>query len=607
MIAPVSRGILAGTAWLLLTVPSLGQNKGEKHEDLPAPTHANVSYGKHERNVFDLWLPKSDQPTPLVLYIHGGGFFGGDKRAPRAVPLKKYLEAGWAVAALNYRLTNTAPAPAAYLDCARALQHLRHNAKQWNLDATRVASTGGSAGAGTSMWLAFHEDLADPQSPDPVARQSTRLTCVAVHDGQCSYDPRFAEKIGIPRPNWERTPFFLPFYGITPDEIDTPKAYERYEEAAPITYLTKDDVPALLTYRVDNEKVTEKTSLDVIAHHPLFGIALKKEMDKLGIECVVQYRNPGASQVVQEPPADGPLISRVDFIRKHFEAAANSRRLSPIVSASVAANAALQTDIEYGKAGGVSLRLDALVPEGPGPFPAVILVHGGAWKGGDKSGGPEKGYMAPMHEPLSAAGFAWFSINYRLAPDHRHPAAVEDVETAIRWVKAHAAEYRIDPRRLALSGESAGGHLIAMAVVRADDSTRVAAVVPFYGVFDMVAETKRLNGAIPNFKRLLGRDTLDDTMLKLMHDASPIHFVKPGLPPFLLVHGTADQSVAYEQSVQMQARLRAAGVSCDLITIKDGPHGMLPWPRLAPDFKDRVVAWLRATLPAASPSKTPNP
>ena len=251
----------------------------------------------------------------------------------------------------------------------------------------------------------------------------------------------------------------------------------------------------------------------------------------------------------------------------------------------------------------MSLRLDAFVPDGPGPHPAVILVHGGGWSGGDKGGGPKKGYMAPMHELLSAAGFAWFSINYRLSPEFRYPAAVEDVETAIRWLKAHAAEYRIDPRRIALSGESAGGHLVAMAAVRANSATRVAAVVPFYGVFDFVAETRRRNGAIPSFTKLFGRETLDDTMLKLMHDASPINFVKADLPPFLLLHGTADQSVAYQQSVDMQSRLRAAGVPCELITIKNGPHGMLPWPPLAPDFKDRVVTWLRTTLSSVPPAK----
>lgn len=273
-------------------------------------------------------------------------------------------------------------------------------------------------------------------------------------------------------------------------------------------------------------------------------------------------------------------------------------------AATAARAAAVRTDVEYGTAAGVSLRLDAWVPDGPGPFPAVILVHGGGWNAGDKSGGPQKGYMAPMQEPLARAGFAWFSINYRLSPKFHYPAPVEDVETAIRWVKAHAAEYHVDVTRLALSGESAGGHLAALAAVRADDSTRVAAVVPFYGIFDFEAEQKRRGPVIASsFAGLFDRTTLDEATLKLMHEASPINLVKPGLPPFLFVHGTADESVAYAQSVAMFARLHAAHLPADIILIPNGPHGMLPWPPLAPDFKDRVVAWLRTTLkvPAVKP------
>jgi alpha-L-fucosidase 2 len=144
-----------------------------------------------------------------------------------------------------------------------------------------------------------------------------------------------------------------------------------------------------------------------------------------------------------------------------------------------------RTDIEYGTAGGESLRLDANVPEGKGPFPAVILIHGGAWSGGDKSGGKNRGLIAPMEEPLSRAGFAWFSINYRLAPKNRYPACIEDVETAIRWVKSHAGEFDVDTNRLALAGESAGAHLAALAAVRATPATRVRAVVAFYGGFDL--------------------------------------------------------------------------------------------------------------------------
>jgi pectinesterase len=120
----------------------------------------------------------------------------------------------------------------------------------------------------------------------------------------------------------------------------------------------------------------------------------------------------------------------------------------------------VKTDIEYAQAGGESLKLDAFVPAGKGPFPAVIFVHGGGWSGGDKTGGND-----PLFVPLAQKGFAWFTINYRLAPKHHHPAPVEDVEAAIRWVKAHAAEFKVDPQRLALVGESAGGQLVALAAV----------------------------------------------------------------------------------------------------------------------------------------------
>jgi hypothetical protein len=283
------------------------------------PTHADVAYGPHERNRLDLYLVESDQPTPLVLYIHGGGFQSGDKRSLSAAQIRAYHAEGWSVAAINYRLTNVAPAPAQYLDCARALQFLRHNAGQWNLNPRLVASTGGSAGAGTSMWLAFHDDLADPASDDPVARQSTRLTCIAVSNGQSSYDPRFAEQIGIPRPNFERHTFFKPFYNLQDGEFDTPEAYRRYELAAPITYLTRDDPPAHLQYSYPNADVTPQTSLGLIVHHPRFGIALKERMDSLGIECIVQYQEPGSGRLVRH--GGGELVTPVEFLRRHFAAA----------------------------------------------------------------------------------------------------------------------------------------------------------------------------------------------------------------------------------------------------------------------------------------------
>jgi alpha-L-fucosidase 2 len=273
-------------------------------------------------------------------------------------------------------------------------------------------------------------------------------------------------------------------------------------------------------------------------------------------------------------------------------------RLGLALLVSVTAHAATYADLEYGRAGGESLRLDAGIPDGPGPFAAVILIHGGGWTGGDKSGGPKRAYIAPLHEPLRQAGLAWFSINYRLAPKHPYPAGLDDVLTAIRWVRAHAADYRIDPDRLALAGESAGAHLAALAAIRADGDARVAAVIPIYGRFDLTDQFQP--GATPhaNTAAFLGRTTRDETTLALAREASPLWHVRAGLPPFLLVHGTADTTVPYDQSVQLQARLRALGVPCDLLTINGGVHGMISWDKVAPTYQRDITAWIARRLQA---------
>jgi acetyl esterase/lipase len=138
------------------------QNQGK-----PAPTHANVAYGPHEQNVLDVWLAKSDTPTPLVAFIHGGGFRAGSKNSVSAETLRELLEAGISVAAIEYRFISQERLPAAHFDCRRALQFLRSKAEAWNIDKTRVGAFGGSAGAQLCMWLAFHDEMADPQAAVP--------------------------------------------------------------------------------------------------------------------------------------------------------------------------------------------------------------------------------------------------------------------------------------------------------------------------------------------------------------------------------------------------------------------------------------------------------
>ena len=267
-------------------------------------------------------------------------------------------------------------------------------------------------------------------------------------------------------------------------------------------------------------------------------------------------------------------------------------------------------DVEYGRAGGESLLLDAHVPDGAGPFPIAILVHGGGWSRGDKSGLDHPGNSAditPWFAPLTAANFVWFSINYRLAPKYRWPAGFEDLQTAIRWVKAHAADYHGDPARIALFGHSSGGHLVCLAGVLADDSTRVQAVVGFAPVTDLEADTRTRGGLSTSLQNLFGRPKIPTPeTLALLREASPINHVKPGLPPFLLLHGSADKSVPFQQSLDFQARLRAQGVTCDLITIPGGPHGLLSWSKFAPDYPERMIAWLRAAIDGSGARSTTN-
>jgi acetyl esterase/lipase len=275
----------------------------------PQPDEDNVKYGPHERNVLDLWKAPSESPTPLVVFIHGGGFSGGSKEAAPTGVLNGCLRAGISVAAINYRLSPQVKFPAHYLDCARAIQFLRSRAKQWNLDPTRVGATGGSAGAGTSLWIGFHDDMADPKSDDPVLRESTRLTCMAVVGAQSTYDPRAIKELVGGRAHEHGA--LLGFYGLTRDQLDTPEAHRLFEAAAPITHLGAGDPPVYAFYSEPKGPLPPDAKPGEGIHHPNFGVHLKKRMDELGIECIVRHRD-------ETPGSDREIV---DFFVRHLTAA----------------------------------------------------------------------------------------------------------------------------------------------------------------------------------------------------------------------------------------------------------------------------------------------
>ena len=252
----------------------------------PAPTHADFSYGPHERHVFDIWLTPSDKPTPLVIYIHGGGFRGGNKNI-NANSLKTFQEAGLSVAAIHYRLSDAGPYPIMMEDAARCLQTIRNRASEWNIDPEKIACYGGSAGAGISLWLGFHNDLADPKSKDPIARQSTRITAAATTNGQSTYDLRtFRKWFGVP--DLRNHEALYKFYDIKKEsDWDSRRVKNLMNDASAITHLTKDDVPVYMTYNRGDVPVDKDTSEGTWVHHVKLGLKLQEAMTKIDLECNV--------------------------------------------------------------------------------------------------------------------------------------------------------------------------------------------------------------------------------------------------------------------------------------------------------------------------------
>jgi alpha-L-fucosidase 2 len=251
----------------------------------------------------------------------------------------------------------------------------------------------------------------------------------------------------------------------------------------------------------------------------------------------------------------------------------------------------LKTDIEYANAGGEKQLLDIYEPNGIGPFPAVIVVHGGAWIGGDKQG-DEKIFA----QPLTDANLVCVSVNYRLAPKHKWPACYEDVQAAIKWVKENGSQYKIDTSRIAIMGYSAGGQIAAMAAMTSENDREVQAIVLVASPTDLVYDGLRRGDITVYISTVLGSKKLDAQALQLLWEISPVNYVRAGLPPFLLIHGTADTTVPCQLSINFKSRLDFANVPYDIILIEGGTHNIKTWGTLDKDYVKKTIEWLGEKL-----------
>jgi len=242
----------------------------------------------------------------------------------------------------------------------------------------------------------------------------------------------------------------------------------------------------------------------------------------------------------------------------------------------------LWRDITYSIPGGQPLLMDAFLPAGAGPFPAVIVVHGGGWEAGDK-----QTYISPLLDVLSHSGFAYFSIDYRLTPYFRNTDQLDDLRAAIRYVRAHAERFHVAANRISLAGESAGGQLVTQVASLPCPGCPVNAVVSLYGVYDFTQFTQQLDDR-PMLNRVFGQWTLPD-----LQEASPINHVSRTLPPMLLIQGSKDE--LYPGALAYDAALTKAGVEHQMIVLEGAPHGMENWVNhpLWLHSLETAVHWLR--------------
>lgn len=268
----------------------------------PVPTVADYAYGTDSPTQrLNFWQVESDEPTPVAILIHSGGFLEGDKNDYDAWEIQQLLDKGISVVATNYRLIPEAmqqdvkpPVKACMHDAARAIQTVRAKAKDWNIDPQRVGVTGSSAGACICLWLALHDDLADPSSSDLVARQSTHVKCVSAYRAQTTLDPvEFREWIS----NADYGGQAFGFYG---NGLTSKEAFELLlknretllpwiMEYSPIKHVSKNAPPIFLLYPNQKTPPVVGGSDPAPAHAAINGVMLAERLKEYGTEIIVNY------------------------------------------------------------------------------------------------------------------------------------------------------------------------------------------------------------------------------------------------------------------------------------------------------------------------------
>lgn len=551
----------------------------------------------------DIYLPNEGKgPFPVIVSIHGGGFAMGGKVGPELQYALEGLKRGYAVVSVDYRLSGTAQFPAQIKDIKAAIRFIKANASEYNLDSTKIATWGSSAGAnlaalsGTSAGVADLEDLTLGNSS-----QSSDVQAVIDWYGPINFltmDDEFKASGIAGQVHNTADSFESKYMGALITSIP-----DQVQKSNPTTYITKNDPAFFIQHGDADANVPCQQSKDFAA----------KLSEVLGSDKVTFEIIQGAKHLDDKFTTAANMTKVFDFLDKALSHSyISSSNLIDIVSptgpgglptggpgnvpggttgtngnggmgSSTADTSSVKTkftktaDLTYVNTINPSSaqKLDIYVPEGTGPFPVIVSIHGGAFKGGDKNSGE----LNPMLAGLDK-GYAVVSVGYRLSGEAKFPAQIYDIKAAIRYIKANAGKYNLNPNKIATWGGSAGGNLSALAgtsggvteiedltMGNADQTSTVEAVVDWFGPIyfsTMDAEfaalgatpiTGATNSSTSPETAYLGKTIGTTEAEELVKKASPQTYITAEDPAFFIQHGTADRNIPITQSENFAAAL----------------------------------------------------
>lgn len=286
---------------------------GAAHAAPPEPTLRDVSYGPNKSDLLDFWKADSNKPTPLVIFIHGGGFIQGSKRGASSEDIRKCLAGGISFMSVEYPFYNELPLHEIIRDhIARSVQFARYKAGEWNIDKKRIVVYGESAGAGSSLWLAYHDDIADPANADPVLRESTRVTAAGAEATQATYD--FAQWMDVLSRVYDKKmvktwymimmPMALDMYHMKSEkELKTPEAESMRRDLDMLAMMDKNDPPVILETYASTRRGGDPLHTE---GHP---IAVKEQCDKTGLSCMLMLDSTPQEQ----------RVKIIDFLIEHLK------------------------------------------------------------------------------------------------------------------------------------------------------------------------------------------------------------------------------------------------------------------------------------------------